>query len=155
MPDVPLRCWTFQWLGLRFNPLAGRGRLYKHPVNILGWAHWRWFTWHALWNNSGRLCFQAGSQQWFREDGWVASVEEILGIRTFTLTRGAEVAVKCTYGTFGTALMRRIDVTWDDVDESNSDFFSWAVELWSDRRKHDKLFQGPWSGKPWSWENLT
>jgi hypothetical protein len=145
---VPLRCWTFQWTGVRFNPGDGSGRVHLHPSGIRGWAYWRWFRWHALWNNNGRLCLQVGARQWFPEDGWRASVEDAWGRRTFKLVRGTEVALKRTYGTVGTGVMRRIDVTWDALDESMSDFFRWTATVWSDRHEQQYLLQGPWRGQP-------
>jgi hypothetical protein len=128
---VPLQHSTFWWLGVRFNPANGRGRVHLRPGSACGFGLWTRFKWHVLWEKEGRLCFQVGRKQWFRDEGWLARVDSWGEIRTFRLFRGSEVAFKHTYTTFGTVLSRLIDVTWDGLDESLSDFFRNVADRWA------------------------
>lgn len=119
-------------------------------MGIRGFAHWSGFRWYALWNNDGRLCFQVGSNRWFADEGWSASIKTARLTRTFRLARASELALKHTYCVpLLAALQRRIDVAWDDLDEGLSDFFRWAADIWSDRDHHEHFLQDVWRGQPY------
>jgi hypothetical protein len=145
---VPMDCWNIRWLGVRFDPSSGRGRIHLHPRDIRGLACWTRGQWHALWNDNGRICLQVGPRKWYADEGSVASIREDGRDRVFRLVRGSDCQLEHRYVNPNVRWWNKFDVSRDDLDDLMGDFFLWATRIWSDKNGHRNFIQGAWRRSP-------
>lgn len=147
MLTIPLDFWNIRWLGVRFDPTSGRGRIHLHPTDVRGLACWTRGRWYALWSDSGRICFQAGPKKWYSDEGWSATITDVGQERVFRLAKGRDCQLEHRYLNPNLRWWNRIDVSRDPLDDLMGDFFLWAANILSDKEGH-KNFIRRWRRPP-------
>ncbi|MEQ9497756.1 MAG: hypothetical protein RIT81_12880 [Deltaproteobacteria bacterium] len=106
-----------------------------HPVRSTerrpreGSAHRHRLRWFAVWPDGEVLYFQAGAHRW--RVGGECSLEwsQNWRRRVFRILRGSNLELEVAYTK---PLGWLWDITFDETDDEQSDFFLWVRNLWID-----------------------
>lgn len=126
---LELSRWNTSWLGVSWDTINGRARLrLRKPKDSRGSAYRDHGGWYALWRGESEWVWQHGTRQWLLPTIQTA-LSEAGRKRVFQLLSNDKVLYEHVYIPKSRGLLRRLDPTYDMMDEEEDDFFVWTSRM--------------------------
>ena len=128
---IVLDYWNRKWQSVLFDTNTGIGRIrwFSKPERICGgWAYKYNKKWYAVWNSGDNLVFQEANTKIQITKQYKCQLSTSEKNIIFKIYEADIVKFETVYKKQN----RKYDLTYDDCDREQEDFFYWLLNLWQD-----------------------